>query len=751
MTWLLGALTLFLLVDALRLRGRAAQLPVLLPTSEESAAAYGRLVRPLEVVPGATDSDHALLARAGVAVPPAVLADARAHAAAAGLDLVDLIPPGLSTAAAWALLRAVDPLRYRRQPFAPAASALHAALVSADLARRAGLPARDPAAAGADRAAGADSADAADPLAPPAFLRLVARGKRHAPRSAGLAVAPGLAAAPADPRHLRALLREAAGDGAPAWVVGSALLLALIVVGVVLAPAWGVAAAVAWHLSPALAVGRPLRPRDRWRTALLRLPLELRAWWLTLFGPPGGPEPGGEAGDAGDAAAAAAAHRAWYAAEQAAGPAAWFEPRREDCPQCGGRDLRRFLRAPDRFQHKPGRATLERCAACGTVFQNPRLNERGLAFYYADFYEGAGARATERLFASDPAKYDGRVAQVRPLAPRRWLDVGTGHGHFPCHAREALPETRFEGLDRSPSVEEGARQGWLDEAFRGTLPELAPRLAGRYDVVSLYHCLEHVPDPRAELRAARTLLAPGGHLVVEVPDPASRLGRLLRSWWLPWFQPQHLNLLPAERLEVVLREEGLQPVQWQRGAVHQPLDFAAAVSLVAHRLAPPSDRPWGRPPRGGSLRAAAVWTLALPFLALAALLDHALAPALRRPGWANAYRVLARRLEEPGAATGASSSGRTTAVSRPRQSEREPRGARATPMSGAGGVDGGREAAGSIVAAAAAALQKPPATAQGCEQARSARESRHRFDLGDHPDDPSTSSSTGDAADGGPP
>jgi 2-polyprenyl-3-methyl-5-hydroxy-6-metoxy-1,4-benzoquinol methylase len=49
----------------------------------------------------------------------------------------------------------------------------------------------------------------------------------------------------------------------------------------------------------------------------------------------------------------------------------------------------------------------------------------------------------------------------------------------------------------------------------------------------MYHYLEHTADPAAELDAATALLAPGGHLMVEVPDPR-----------LPWHGPP----TPARRL-----------------------------------------------------------------------------------------------------------------------------------------------------------------------------------------------------------
>lgn len=611
MTWILGALIAFLILDALQTRGRSGHLSTMLPTSERWTP----------------ETDHVLVVREGVTVPPDVERAARAHADAAGLDVLELLPPDLPAMDAVALLHVVDPRRYRRQPFAPAATALHAALVSTDVCERASV----------------------DPTAPhdaPAFLRLAQRLKPYACRTTGVAVAPGLCAAPIDPRHVRALLREAMADAVGVWALWTLLVLAVLGVGVVLEPAWGAAAIAVWHLYPLVAIGPPLRPRDRWAAALLRLPRELATLWRALFGPRGDDLAGDEA----------EASRAEYAAELAAGPEArpeeWFEPRREDCPQCDGRALTPWLDAPDRYQLKPGRFHLDRCDACGTVFQNPRLTPRGLTFYYRDFYEGIGARSTGALFSYGEQTYVERLSilEGHVRRPARWLDVGTGRGHFPCKAKELLPDTTFDGLDVSGAVETGARQRWIAAAWRGLFPDIAPRMAGRYDVVSLFHCLEHTLDPREDVRAARTALAPGGHLIIEVPDPASRLGRILRSWWLPWLQPQHVNLLTAGRLETILREEGFDPVRWQHGEPHAPIDFGVALSLVLFRLAPRPGFPWRPPARPWHhVRSAVVWTLFTPAVAVAMVVDRLLAPLFRRAGWSNAYRVLARRGEDAGA------------------------------------------------------------------------------------------------------
>jgi SAM-dependent methyltransferase len=195
-------------------------------------------------------------------------------------------------------------------------------------------------------------------------------------------------------------------------------------------------------------------------------------------------------------------------------------------------------------------------------------------------------------------------------------------------------------------VQLAEKQGRLDRGFRGSLPELAPGLAGQYDVVSMFHYLEHSTDPRRELAAAREALRPGGQLLIEVPDPQSRYARLLGRWWLPWLQPQHLNLVPVANLRRCLGELGFAVELEQHGAPHDPVDLLAACWLLLDAVAPREDAPWLPGAAPGPLRRAVRGTLFLcsvPLLLLATLADRVVARFAGRSGLSNAYRVLARR------------------------------------------------------------------------------------------------------------
>ncbi|MFF9601418.1 class I SAM-dependent methyltransferase [Streptomyces sp. NPDC014684] len=308
----------------------------------------------------------------------------------------------------------------------------------------------------------------------------------------------------------------------------------------------------------------------------------------------------------------------------------FLEPRREDCPWCGSRRLRTRMRAPDPLRHRPGSHALDECGDCGHVFQNPRLTAEGLAFYHRDSYVRQLEEFAGRLRSARTVRRRHRAAAHALSAlpdPESWLDVGTGHARFPEAAKEFFPYTSFDGLDPTARVEQALLEGRVEEAHRGYLssPGTAARLRARYDVVSMFHHLQHAPEPRAELRAALAVLRPGGHLVVEVPDPRCAFAALLGRWWWSYGQPRHLHLPTLANLRAELERQGCTVLVTDRAAPHTPYDLSAALTLALSRTRP-------------LLRAAAA-----PLTDLAWALDHALCPLARHTPFSNGYRLVARK------------------------------------------------------------------------------------------------------------
>jgi SAM-dependent methyltransferase len=130
---------------------------------------------------------------------------------------------------------------------------------------------------------------------------------------------------------------------------------------------------------------------------------------------------------------------------------------------------------------------------------------------------------------------------------RRLLDVGCGNGTFLLKAKDH--GWQVQGTEMNPDL---ARRVGLD--VYGSLDEAAA--IGPFDCITAWHVLEHFPDPLAELQTIGKLLAPGGSLILAVPDAEGTQARL---WGRKWFHldvPRHLHHFSKRSLDLHLAKTG---------------------------------------------------------------------------------------------------------------------------------------------------------------------------------------------------
>jgi SAM-dependent methyltransferase len=569
-----------------------------------------------------------VIALAGTAPDDATAAAARSEMDACGAQVVDLVPGDLPAERALRLLRRVDPDRLGRDPFFTPGGAHEVVVVDPSVtARMEGGPADDP------------------PLDRAAMVRATLRAQRHAPTASLARVAPRLRAVPTSGadrwRELeqRTAYSQPYGNLHPLLVAAETAHLGAMTAGLLVAPVAAAAALVSWSAQPGVVFGGPtggtsghLRPPGLAGGSVGRLP---RAWAENL-------------------ATVLAGWRATRArmAERRATPLPepppserLFEPRRDTCYWCGGISLVTRLDVGDLLQHKPGEFHLDECADCGHVFQNPALTVEGLDHYYADAYDGLGEELAETSFAALGTIYQNRVeALARFAEPRAWLDVGTGHAHFLLAARRRWPEATFDALDMSDSVEEAARRGRVDTAYRGLFPELAGRLPRSYDVVSMHHYLEHTRDPKRELASVLDVLEPGGHLMIEVPDAEAPWSYRLGRYWWQWGQPQHQHFTTADNLVAHLEGLGFEIRSVERGPATMGGELFNAIGLVLQHTVRSPHLPWlGVPSLAHRVARVALYGAMVPAMLVAKVADEAKDSRLGPDGVGNAYRVVARR------------------------------------------------------------------------------------------------------------
>lgn len=203
------------------------------------------------------------------------------------------------------------------------------------------------------------------------------------------------------------------------------------------------------------------------------------------------------------------------------------------------------------------------CRGCGFAVTLPQPAGEAMARYYpAGYYGTAGARRfpgpVERL---QRALYTRRVKRVESVVPRRgrMLDVGCGRGHLLREFQRRGWEVRGTEVSEAAARQPRAELGLSVDV--GNLEDLGLP-DGHFDAVTLWHVLEHLPDPRVTLAEAHRLLRPGGALFIGVPDFGGWEARFARDKWFHLDVPRHLTHLTRATLGDALAQAGFHARAW---------------------------------------------------------------------------------------------------------------------------------------------------------------------------------------------
>jgi 2-polyprenyl-3-methyl-5-hydroxy-6-metoxy-1,4-benzoquinol methylase len=239
------------------------------------------------------------------------------------------------------------------------------------------------------------------------------------------------------------------------------------------------------------------------------------------------------------------------------------------CPVCASPSIELFCTAVDRVLRRTDRIwEIIRCRECGFGWTWPPLQEPDIAPYYPETYLGDTRNAVDQFLSGRLIKtrswrdQSEKVRLVERLADQgRILDVGCGDGKFLW----ALDPLRW----RRTGVEVAAR---TVEFVRSRLPNLELIVGdihshqlgeSSFDVLTMWHVLEHLPGTRSVLRRALRLLRPGGRLVASVPNLAGLQAPLFRKHWYCFDDvPRHLHHFSPQSLRLLLAEAGFRDLEF---------------------------------------------------------------------------------------------------------------------------------------------------------------------------------------------
>ena len=244
-------------------------------------------------------------------------------------------------------------------------------------------------------------------------------------------------------------------------------------------------------------------------------------------------------------------------------------PRWEEttCDWCGTNESELLFEGPDRLMHLPGLFRMVRCRRCGLMRQTPRLAWESLKDYYPEDYVShiPLIREEPSLLRRIDRRY-GMWKQVRAVEEfqrgGRLLDVGCGTGIF---LEEILRNGRWQvvGIEPTERAATYARSALQVEIHQGLFSEVALP-DNSFDVITLWHVLEHLDHPIADLRHAHQLLKENGWLIFAIPNIDGLEAHIFGSYWVGWDLPRHLYQFPHSTLRTILTTLGFDWVATRR-------------------------------------------------------------------------------------------------------------------------------------------------------------------------------------------
>jgi SAM-dependent methyltransferase len=210
-----------------------------------------------------------------------------------------------------------------------------------------------------------------------------------------------------------------------------------------------------------------------------------------------------------------------------------------------------------------------RCKRCGFVYANPRLTKDDLwtryssAYFWDEYLPSYGVHDGQFDLRDFDIRYHAMLEMVaaRVPPPGNLLEIGAGAGFFLKAAERA--GWKVSGTEILEAGIDFARSRLGLEITHEAAEQLgAPDRSA--DVVAMFEVIEHLLDPRVVLRRVRSVLRPGGLVVLSTPNFNSLSRRALGSGWAVLSPAEHVYYFTKGSLRQLLTQAGFSDVEFIR-------------------------------------------------------------------------------------------------------------------------------------------------------------------------------------------
>lgn len=227
------------------------------------------------------------------------------------------------------------------------------------------------------------------------------------------------------------------------------------------------------------------------------------------------------------------------------------------CPICQETEFNPYLTCTDHTVSQE-HFNLKKCSNCHFVFTNPRPDDAALADYYLSekyiSHTGGSDTLIDKIYliARRITLHWKRKLIENNSRPGHILDIGCGTGEFLTEMKNHGWE--ISGVEPSPTARDTAEKN-TGIKIPQLLSDVPPK---KFSAITLWHVLEHLPDPNQALQSLQSLLSDTGTIFIAVPNLKSYDAQHYKSFWAAYDVPRHLWHFNQENMKMLLLKNGFQ-------------------------------------------------------------------------------------------------------------------------------------------------------------------------------------------------
>ncbi|MEN8249084.1 MAG: class I SAM-dependent methyltransferase [Bacteroidota bacterium] len=232
----------------------------------------------------------------------------------------------------------------------------------------------------------------------------------------------------------------------------------------------------------------------------------------------------------------------------------------DQCPVCNSKEITNILTAKD-YLVSGKEFNINSCSKCGLRFTNPRPNDKELGSYYdSEEYISHANESTSLVNSLYKIARSFTLGSKRRLVNnyainKQILDVGCGTGHFLEQCKNH--NWQVSGIEPNDLARNQANQLLNGNVYQ----DISEINNGEFEVITLWHVLEHLPDLNDTITQLKKRLQKKGTLIIAVPNYEAYEEKVFNEYWAAYDVPRHLYHFNQNSLKHLFEKHGLKVVE----------------------------------------------------------------------------------------------------------------------------------------------------------------------------------------------